>query len=49
MTKTVDPAVREYLASIGKKGGKKGRGKTKQRPKGLVYKDRKKAKKEKQP
>jgi len=46
MTKTVDPAVREYLASIGKKGGKKGRGKTKKRPTGLRYR---KAKKEKQP
>lgn len=47
MTKPVDPAVREYLATIGKRGGKKGKGKTKQRPTGLRY--RKKAKKEKQP
>jgi hypothetical protein len=41
MTKPVDPAVREYLATIGKKGGKKGRGKTKQRPSGLRYRKKK--------
>jgi hypothetical protein len=31
MTKKVPPSVREYMAAIGKKGGKNGKGKKKNR------------------
>lgn len=33
MSKPIDPAISEYMASIGSKGGRKGKGAKKKRPK----------------
>jgi general stress protein YciG len=51
MTKPVDPAVSEYMAKIGRKGGKRGRG-SKKAHAPEVYKEiwaRRRAKKERAP